>query len=44
MLEVLNVLEMLLRTWLWPGVSAIFAVLATFTIYRLALAVFRHFS
>lgn len=44
MLEVMNVLEMLLRTWLWPGVSAIFAVLATFTIYRLALAIFRHFS
>ncbi len=40
----MNVLEMLLRTWLWPGVSAIFAVLATFTIYRLALAIFRHFS
>lgn len=30
--------------WLWPGGSAIFAVLVTYVIYRLALAVFRHFS
>ncbi|WP_372996591.1 mechanosensitive ion channel family protein [Marinobacter sp.] len=30
--------------WLWPGSSAIFAVAATYVIYRLALAIFRHFS
>ena len=30
--------------WLWPGFSAILAVAATYGIYRLALAVFRHFS
>ncbi len=30
--------------WLWPGFSAILAVAVTYIVYRLALAVFRHFS
>jgi small-conductance mechanosensitive channel len=30
--------------WLWPGSSAILAVAVTYIVYRLALAVFRHFS
>lgn len=30
--------------WLWPGFSAILAVAITYIVYRLALAVFRHFS
>ncbi|MHA7924459.1 MAG: mechanosensitive ion channel family protein [Marinobacter sp.] len=30
--------------WLWPGFSAILAVTVTYIVYRLALAVFRHFS
>ncbi len=33
-----------LTAWLWPGFSAVLAVLATYVVYRLALAVFRHFS
>lgn len=33
-----------LTAWLWPGFSAVLAVLATDVVYRLALAVFRHFS
>lgn len=32
------------RAWLWPGFTAIVAVLATYIVYRLALAVFRRFS
>lgn len=32
------------KAWLWPGSSAILAVVATYIIYRLALALFRHFS
>ena len=30
--------------WLWPGFTAILAVAVTYIVYRLALAVFRHFS
>ncbi|WP_152204914.1 mechanosensitive ion channel family protein [Marinobacter changyiensis] len=32
------------KAWLWPGLSAIIAVVATYVIYRLALALFRFFS
>ncbi len=32
------------RVWLMPGVSAVLAVVATYAIYRLTLAVVRHFS
>lgn len=32
------------KAWWMPGVSAVFAVLATYVIYRLTLAVVRHFS
>ena len=32
------------KAWLWPGFTAILAVAATYVVYRLALAVFRHFS
>ena len=32
------------KAWMWPGFSAILAVAATYVVYRLALAVFRHFS
>lgn len=32
------------RAWLMPGVSAVLAVVATYAIYRLTLAVVRHFS
>lgn len=32
------------KAWLWPGFSAILAVAVTYIVYRLALAVFRHFS
>lgn len=40
----LEALEAVFKAWLWPGASAILSVLVTFAIYRLALAVFRHFS
>ncbi|XKH01646.1 mechanosensitive ion channel family protein [Marinobacter nauticus] len=40
----LETLQSGLRAWLWPGLSAIFTVLATYAVYRLALGVFRHFS
>ncbi|MGM0951795.1 MAG: mechanosensitive ion channel family protein [Pseudomonadota bacterium] len=40
----LEALEAGLMAWLWPGLSAILAVIATYAVYRLALAVFRHFS
>ncbi len=40
----LEALEAGIKAWLWPGLSAILAVLATYAAYRLALAVFRHFS
>lgn len=32
------------KAWWMPGVSAVFAVVATYVIYRLTLAVVRHFS
>jgi small-conductance mechanosensitive channel len=32
------------QSWLWPGLSAVLTVLATYAVYRLALGVFRHFS
>ncbi|MBE0485512.1 mechanosensitive ion channel domain-containing protein [Marinobacter sp.] len=40
----LEAFETGVRAWLWPGGSAFLAVLTTYAIYRLALAVFRHFS
>jgi len=40
----LETLESGLKAWLWPGLSAILTVMATYAIYRAALAVFRHFS
>lgn len=40
----LDSLQAGLQSWLWPGLSAILTVLATYGIYRLALGVFRHFS
>ncbi|MBB5320115.1 mechanosensitive ion channel family protein [Marinobacter oulmenensis] len=39
----LETLETGLKPWLWPGLSAIFAVVATYVVYRLALALVRHF-
>lgn len=40
----LEAFEAGVRAWWWPGGSAILAVLITYVVYRLALAVFRHFS
>jgi small-conductance mechanosensitive channel len=40
----LEAIETGFKAWLWPGFSAILAVVATYVIYRLALAIFRHFS
>ncbi|MGM0766755.1 MAG: mechanosensitive ion channel family protein [Pseudomonadota bacterium] len=40
----LEALEAGVAAWLMPGFSAILAVVATYGIFRLALAVFRHFS
>ncbi|MEX2473928.1 mechanosensitive ion channel family protein [Marinobacter sp.] len=40
----LEAFEAGLKAWWWPGSSAILAVVATYAIYRLALAIFRHFS
>ncbi|SDT91236.1 mechanosensitive ion channel family protein [Halopseudomonas salegens] len=40
----LEAFEAKVQAWLWPGGSAIFAVLATYVIFRISLAVFRHFS
>ena len=40
----LEAFETGVRAWFWPGGSALLAVLTTYAIYRLALAVFRHFS
>ena len=39
----LETLETGLKPWLWPGLSAIFAVVTTYAVYRLALALVRHF-
>lgn len=40
----LEAIEAGFKAWLWPGFSAILAVVATYVIYRLALALFRYFS
>ncbi|GGC60065.1 mechanosensitive ion channel family protein [Marinobacter halophilus] len=40
----LEAFEAGVKAWWWPGGSAILAVLTTYVVYRLALAVFRHFS
>lgn len=40
----LDLLEAGVRVWFWPGLSAISAVVVTYIVYRVALAVFRHFS
>ncbi|WP_297791321.1 mechanosensitive ion channel family protein [uncultured Marinobacter sp.] len=40
----LEVFELVFKAWLWPGLSAVLAVVVTFVIYRLALALVRHFS
>lgn len=40
----LEAIENGFKAWLWPGLSAILAVVATYVIYRLALALFRSFS
>ncbi|MFO8141831.1 MAG: mechanosensitive ion channel family protein [Marinobacter sp.] len=40
----LEAFEAGVRAWWWPAGSAILAVLITYVVYRLALAVFRHFS
>ena len=40
----LDSLQTGLQSWLWPGLSAVLTVLATYAVYRLALGVFRHFS
>ncbi len=40
----LEAFEAGVRAWLLPGVSAVFAVLATYIVFRLALALFRRFS
>lgn len=40
----LETLETGFRAWMWPGLSAILTVVVTYIIFRLALAVFRHFS
>lgn len=40
----LEAIETGFKAWLWPGFSAILAVVATYVIYRLALAIFRYFS
>lgn len=40
----LESLEAGFKAWLWPGFIAILAVASTYIIYRLALAIFRHFS
>ena len=40
----LEAIETGFKAWLWPGFSATVAVVATYVIFRLALAVFRHFS
>ncbi|WP_048495965.1 mechanosensitive ion channel family protein [Marinobacter subterrani] len=40
----LETLETGFRAWMWPGLSAILTVVVTYILFRLALAVFRHFS
>lgn len=40
----LDALQVGLKAWLWPGISAILSVVVTYAIYRGALAAFRHFS
>lgn len=40
----LKTLEAALQAWMLPGISALLAVIASYTLYRLTLAVIRHFS
>lgn len=40
----LEALETGIQAWLRPGASALFAVVGTYVIYRLALGIFRYFS
>ncbi|MGM0521905.1 MAG: mechanosensitive ion channel family protein [Pseudomonadota bacterium] len=40
----LKTLEAGLQAWMLPGISALLAVIASYTLYRLTLAVIRHFS
>lgn len=40
----LNALKNSLQVWFYPGMSALLAVAATYVVYRLALALIRHFS
>ncbi|MDX1598965.1 MAG: mechanosensitive ion channel family protein, partial [Marinobacter sp.] len=40
----LEVVESGFKAWLWPGLSLILAVVVTFVVYRVALALIRHFT
>ncbi|MEA2117293.1 mechanosensitive ion channel family protein [Halovibrio sp. HP20-50] len=40
----LKTLEAGLQAWMLPGISSLLAVIASYTLYRLTLAVIRHFS